>query len=200
MVMLTLHVNFECRVMNTILAFFMLLGQLDGSEQKKFGIVNTTTPISTCMNVCIYLFVHLAARHTMADLKFEELVKREKTVIHPLAMSSADVRKVKGSNEPKVDQQKQEAFDTSLGRYPEDKAGEYNWEKKIATDHGLSLVFSEEPSRRTKDDTAITYPRTAIQTGSMTVDANKNPQHGSHYPRSVPWFNPTQDPPLGKVV
>ena len=73
----------------------------------------------------------------MADLELEELVKREKNVIHPPAMSSAEFRRVKGSNEPKVDQQKQEAFDTWLGRYPEDKAGENNLGKKIATDHGL---------------------------------------------------------------
>ena len=108
-------------------------------------------------------------------------------------MSSAEVRRVKGSNEPKVDQQKQEAFDTWLRRYPEDKAGEYNPEKKIATDHGLSLAFfEEEPSRRTQNGTAITYLGTAVQT-----DTTRDPQHGSHYPNLVPT---TQDPPLGKIV
>ena len=40
-------------------------------------------------------------------------------------------------------------------------------EKDSNKSHGLSLVFSEDPSRRTQDDTAIKYPRTAIQTGSM---------------------------------
>ena len=155
--------------------------------------------ICTHINMHCYLFVHLAVRHTMADLQLEELVKREKSVIHFPAMSSSDVRRVKGSNEPKVDQQKQEAFDTWLRRYPEDKAGEYNQEKKIATNHGLrlSLVFSGDPSRRTQDDTAITCPGTTVQTGSMTVAATKDPR-GSHYPRSVPWFN--QDPSPGKIM
>ena len=153
--------------------------------------------ICTHINMHCYLFVHLAVRHTMAGLKLEELVKREKTVIHPPAISSDEVMMVKGSNDPVVDQQKQEAFDTWLGRYPEDKAGEYNMEKKIATNHGLSLVFSEEPSRRTQDDIAITCPGTTVQTGSMTVAAIKDP-HGSHYPRSVPWFN--EDPSPGKIM
>ena len=100
----------------------------------------------------------------------------EKTIIHLPAMSSTEVKKVK-RNESTVDQQKQEAFDTWLRRCPRaiwshvrdalHKAGEYNLEKKIATNHGLSLMSSEDPSRRTQDDTAIKYPRTAIQTGSM---------------------------------
>ena len=130
----------------------------------------------------------------------------ENTVIQLPEMIFAEVQKVK-RNEPKVDQQKQEAFDTWLRRCPEaswshvrdalHKAGEYNLEKKIATNHGLSLVFSEEPSRRTQDDTAITCPRTAVQTGNMTVDATRDPQHGSHYPIIVPT---TQDPPPGKIV
>ena len=93
-------------------------------------------------------------------------------------MSSTEVQKLK-RDEPKVDQQKQEAFDTWLRRCPGaswshvrdalHKAGEYTLEKKIATNHGLSLVFSEDPSRRTQDDTAITYPETAVQAEGMTV-------------------------------
>ena len=101
----------------------------------------------------------------MAELcyELEELVKWEKTVIHLPAMSSTEVQIVK-RNEPKVDQQKQEAFDTWLRRCPEaswshvrdalHKAGEYNLEKKIATNH--SLEFSEED-------------RTVVQTGSMLL-------------------------------
>ena len=139
-----------------------------------------------------YLFVHIAAvRPTVPELCFEleELVHWENTVIHLPEMSFAEVQKVK-RNEPKVDQQKQEAFDTWLRRCPEaswshvrdalHKAGEYNLERKIATDHSLSFVLFEEPSRRTQDNTAITCPRTAVQTRSMTVDASKDPQHGSH--------------------
>ena len=108
--------------------------------------------------------------------EFKELVDWENTVIHLPEMSFADVKKVK-RNEPKVDQQKQEAFDTWLRRCPRaswshvrdalHNAGEYNLEKTIATNHGLSLMFSEDPSRRTQDDIAIKYPGTAVQTGSM---------------------------------
>ena len=177
-------------VTKSILAFFIPLGQL----------LLPHVCICTHINMHCYLFVHLAVRHTMADLQLEDLVKREKTVIHFPAMSSSEVRKVKGSSDTKVDQQKQEAFDTWRRRCPEDKAGEYNLEKKIAIDHGLSLVSSEDPSRRTQDDTAITCPGTAVQTGSMTVDANKDPQSGSRYPNLVPLFSTTQDPPLGKIV
>ena len=124
-------------------------------------------------------------------------------------MSSAEEQKVK-RDEPKVDQQKQEAFDTWLRRYPEaswshvrdalHKAGEYNMEKKIATNHGLSLVFSEDPSRRTQDDTAITYPGTAVQTGSMTVAASRHPHGGNYFNLIVPCYNLTQDPLPGKIL
>ena len=110
-------------------------------------------------------------------------------------------------NEPKVDQQKQEAFDTWLRRCPGaswshlrdtlHKAGEYYLEGRIAKSHGLSLVFSEDPSRRTQDDTAITCPGTDVKTGSMTVAATKDSQSGSHHPNLVP---PTQDPPPGKTI
>ena len=166
--------------------------------------------VCTCThtNMHCHLFVHIAVKPTVPELCFEleELVDWEKTVIHLPEMSSAEVQKVK-RDEPKVDQRKQEAFDTWLRRCPEAswshvrdalrKAGEYTLEKKIATNHGLSSVFSEEPSRRTQYDTAITCPRTAVQTGSMTVDASRDPQHGSHYPNLLP---PTQDPPLGKII
>ena len=130
----------------------------------------------------------------------------ENTVIHLPEMIFAEVQKVK-RNEPKVDQQKQEAFDTWLRRCPGaswshvrdalHKAGEYNLEKKIATNHRLSLVFSEDPLRRTQEETTITCPRTVVQTGSMTVAATKDPQHGSHYPNLVPT---TQDQPPGKII
>ena len=146
----------------------------------------------------------------MADLclELEELVKWEKTVIHLPAMNSAELQMVK-RDEPKVDQQKQEAFDTWLRRCPEaswshvvdalHKAREYNLEKKIATNHGLSSVFSEDPSRRTQDDTAFTCPGTAVQTGSMTEAATRDP-HGSHYFNPiVPRYNPTQDSQSGKI-
>ena len=92
-----------------------------------------------------------------------DLADWEVTVIHLPEMSSAEVQKVK-LNEPKVDQQKRKAFDTWLRRCPEaswshvrdalHKAGEYNLEKKIATNH--SLEFSEED-------------RTVVQTGNMVV-------------------------------
>ena len=63
------------------------------------------------------------------------------------------MRKVK-QDEPKIDQQKQEAFDTWLiEEVPEaswshvgdvlHKAGEYTLEKTIATDHGLSHVLGQ---------------------------------------------------------
>ena len=146
----------------------------------------------------------------MADLclELEELVKWEKTVIHLPAMSSAEVQKVK-RDEPKVDQQKQEAFDTWLRRCPGaswshvrdalHKAEEYNLEKKITISQSLSLVFSENSSRRTQDDTAITCPGTAVKTGSMTVAATRDP-HGSHYSNPiVPRYNPTQVPQLDKI-
>ena len=111
----------------------------------------------------------------MAELcsELNELVEWEKTVIHFPAMSSTEVEKVK-RNESRVDQQKQEAFDTWLRRYPRaswshvrdalHNAGEYNLEKKIAKNHDLSLVFSECSSRRTQDDTANKYLRTSVQT------------------------------------
>ena len=79
----------------------------------------------------------------MAELcsELDELVEWEKTVILLPAMSSTEVKKVK-RNEPRVDQQKQEAFDTWLRRCPRaswshvvhalHKAGEYTLEKKIA--------------------------------------------------------------------
>ena len=130
----------------------------------------------------------------------------ENIVIHLPEMIFAEIQKVK-RNEPKVDQQKQEAFNTWLRRCPEaswshvrdalHKAGEYAFEKKIATNHGLSLVFSEDPSRRTQDDTAITCPGTTVQKGSMTVDSTRDTQCGSHYSNLVPT---TQDPPLGKII
>ena len=142
-------------------------------------------------------------------LELEELVKWEKTVIHLPKMSSAEEQKVK-RDEPKVDQQKQEAFDIWLRRCPEaswshvrdalHKAGEYTLEKKIATDHSLSLVFSEEPSRRPLDDTAITCPRTAVQTGSMTVAASRDPHCGNYFNLIVPCYNLTQDPLPGKII
>ena len=148
----------------------------------------------------------------MAELcsELKELVEWENTVIHLPAMSSAEVKKVK-RNESTVDQRKQEAFDTWLRRCPEaswshvrdalHEAGEYNLEEKIATNHSISLMFSEDPSRRTQDDTAITCPRTAVQTGSMTVAATRDPQHGSHYFNPVvPRNNPTQSPLPGKVI
>ena len=154
------------------------------------------------------IFVHIVIKPTVAELcsELEELVKWEKTVIHLPAMSSTEVQKVK-RDEPKVDQQKQEAFDIWLRRCPEaswshvrdalHKAGEYTLEKKIATNHSLSLVFSEDPLRRAQDDTAITCPRTAVQTGIMVVDADP---YGSHYFNPmVPWYNPTQDPQHSKI-
>ena len=86
--------------------------------------------------------------------ELKELVEWENTVIHLPAMSSAEVQKVK-RNESTVDQQKQEAFDTWLRRYPEaswshvrdalNKAGEHTLENKIATNHSLFLVFSGDP-------------------------------------------------------
>ena len=150
----------------------------------------------TYMHDAIYLSrVHTAVRPTVAELCFEleELVGWENTVIHLPEMSFAEVQKVK-RNEPKVDQQKQEAFGTWLSRCPGPswshvrdalhKAGEYNIEKKIATNHSLSLVFSEDPSRRTQDDTVV-------------VNDTRDPQRGSHYPNLVP---PTQDPALGMII
>ena len=142
-------------------------------------------------------------------LELEELVELDKTVIYLPEMSIDEVQKVK-RNEPTVDQQKQEAFDTWLKRCPEaswshvrdalHKAGEYVLGTKIATNHGLSLEFSEEPSRRTQNDTAITCPGTAIQAGSETVAASRDP-HGCHYFNQIaaPWYNPTQDPLPGKI-
>ena len=140
----------------------------------------------------------------------KELVEWENTVIHLRAMSSTEVQMVK-QDESKIFQQKQKAFDTWLRRCPGaswshvrdalHKAKEFTLEEEIATNHGLSLVYSEDPSRRTQDDTAITCPRTAVQTGStcMTVAANKIP-HGSHYYNpTVPMCNPTQDPLPSKI-
>ena len=113
-----------------------------------------------------------------------------------------EVQRVK-QNEPTVDQQKHEAFDTWLWRCPEaswshvrdalHKAGEYTLETKIATNHGLSFELSEEPSRKTLDDTAITCPGTAIQ-------ASRDP-HGCHYFNQIaaPSYNPIQDPLPGKI-
>ena len=147
----------------------------------------------------------------MSELCFElkGLVEWENTVIHLPAMSSTEVQIVK-RNESKVDQQKQGAFDTWLRRCPGaswshvrdalHKAGEYTMEKKIATNHSISLMFSEDPSRRRHDDTAITCPRTAVRTGSVTVAATRDP-HGSHYFNPVvSRYNPTQDPLLGKMI
>ena len=53
-------------------------------------------------------------------------------------------------------------------------------------------------------NTAIKHPRTAVQTGSMTVaatrDASKGP-HGSHYLHPiVPRCTSTQDPLPGKIL
>ena len=137
------------------------------------------------------------------------LVEWENTIIHLPAMNNAEVKKVK-RDEPKIDQQKQEAFDTWLRRCPGAswshvrdalrKAGEHTLEKKIATNHGLSLVFSEDPSRRTQDDTAITCPRTAVQTGSMTVAASRDPHGGNYFNPIVPCYNLTQDPLPGKII
>ena len=151
----------------------------------------------------------------MAELcsELDELVQWEKTIINLSAMSSAEVQKVK-RNELRVDQQKQEAFDTWLRRCPGaswshvrdalHKAGEYTMEKKIATNHSLSLVFSEEPSRRTMDDTAITYmyPGTAVQAGSTTVAASKDPHGGNYFNLIVPCYNLTHHmhPLLGKII
>ena len=141
--------------------------------------------------------------------KLDELVEWEKTIINLPAMSSAEVQKVK-RNELRVDQRKQEAFDTWLRRCPGaswshvrdalHNAGEYNLETKIAEHHGCSLMISEGPSRRTQDDTAITYPRTAVQAESTTVGATRDP-HDSHYFNPlVPRYNPTQDPLPGKFI
>ena len=128
----------------------------------------------------------------------------ENTVIHLPEMSFVEVQNVK-RNEPKVAQQKQEVFDTWLRRYPGaswshvkdalHKAREYTLEKKIATNHALSLLVFKEPLRRTQDDTTITCPGTVFQR-RMTVDGSRDPQR-SHYPNLVP---PTQDPPLGKII
>ena len=100
--------------------------------------------------------------------ELEELVEWEKTIIYLPAMSSAEMQKLK-RDEPKVDQQKQEAFDTWLRRCP----------------RGLYV------------DTAITYPGTAVQTGShMTVAACRDP-HSSHYLHPT---EPCQDPLPGKIL
>ena len=89
----------------------------------------------------------------MAELcsELDELVEWEKTIIHLPAMSSAEVKKVK-RNELRVDQQKQEVFDTWLRRCPGaswshvrdalHKAGEYTMEEKIATNHdSISIQY-----------------------------------------------------------
>ena len=147
----------------------------------------------------------------MAELcsELDELVEWEKTIIHLPAMTSAEVKKVK-RNELKLDQQKQEAFDTWLRRYPGaswshvrdalHKAGECTMEKKIATNHSLSLVFSEDPSRSTQDDTAITYSGTTVQTGSITVGASRDPHGGNYFNLIVPSYDLTQDPLPGKII
>ena len=147
----------------------------------------------------------------MAELcsELDELVEWEKTIIHLPAMSSTEVKKVK-RNELKLDQQKQEVFDTWLRRCPGaswshvrdalHNAGEYNLGTKIAEYHGCSLMISEGPSRRTQDDTAISCPRTAVQAESMTVGATRDP-HDSHYFNPlVPRYNPPQDPLPGKFI
>ena len=123
------------------------------------------------LSLCSYI---AAVRPTVPELCLElvELVNWENAVIHLPEMSFAEVQNVK-RNEPRVDQQKQEAFDTWLRRCPEaswshvrdalHKAREYTLEKKIATNHGLSLLVSEEPSRKVQDN------RTAVQTGCMVI-------------------------------
>ena len=107
-------------------------------------------------------------------------------------------------NEQKENHRKQKAFDTWLRRCSKaswshvrdalHEAEEHTLEEKMATNHGLSL--DKDCSRRTQDDKVITCPRTAEQTGSMMVDATRDPHHG----RSVPWYNSTQDPQLGKII
>ena len=122
----------------------------------------------------------------MADLlsELKDLVDWGTTVIHLPEMSNVEVDKEERDGST-VDEKKRKALGTWLRRCPEASwshvrdalhiAGEYTLEKKIATNHGLSL--HKDLLRNTQDDKAITCPRTAEQTGSMTVAASSDPRH-----------------------